>query len=70
MTPNQAAEFVRSVNEIADTKHLRTVPVDPMLLADYMDTVSYDLWEQEQHTSDSSKFGDYISGVGLDEYEL
>lgn len=67
MTAKQAAEFVREVNEIADSRHLRTVPVDPSMLADYMEAVSYTEWEQEQYADEVSKFGDYISGLGVDD---
>ena len=65
MTAKQAADFERELNEIADSQHRRVVPVDPQLLADYMDSVSYSLWEQEQQ--DTTRFGDYISGLGADD---
>ena len=45
----EAVAFERKVNDVADRRHLRVVPVDPQLLYDYIEHQSYQSWvESEQ----------------------
>jgi len=44
----ESVEFERRLNQIADRRHLRVVPVEPTLLYDYIESRSYKEWEESE----------------------
>lgn len=58
------------VHDVGERNHQRVVVVDPVWLDNYLEDKSYQDWVDSQDVDDSPKFGEYISGLGLDEYEL